>query len=159
MSLFSTILICLAFGIFADADKVMDAEEDTGICKLCTDLEKRFAALELKLANVGKENEKSADPSLQNRSNKNLEEHVQGLELKLSNIEKETDNPADSSLLNNTNLEKRVQALEFQMANVHEDITTLNTELADLEEDTEAQITRIQTDISVLHSEQNLQDA
>ena len=84
-----------------------------------------------------------------------VEKKFAALEHKLTNGEKEN----DASLLNDTNLEARVQALEFQMENVHEDITAINTEVADLEEDTEAQITIIQADISVLNSEQNLQDA
>ena len=45
------------------------------------------------------------------------------------------------------------------MDNIHEDITTLNTEVEDLEEDTESQITIIQADISIINSEQILQDA
>ena len=77
----------------------------------------------------------------------------------------EIENPA-SSLLKYGTLEERVQALEFQMENVHDDIiqintdvTTLNSEVTDLEEDIESQITIIQADISVINSEQNIQDA
>ena len=45
-----------------------------------------------------------------------------------------------SSRQNETNLEERVQALEFQMENVHEDITVIEGE------------------ITVINSEQDLQD-
>ena len=70
----------------------------------------------------------------------------------------EIENPA-SLLLKYATLEERVQALEFQMENVHDDIIQMNTEVTDLEEDIESQITIIQTDISVINSEQNIQDA
>ena len=50
-------------------------------------------------------------------------------------------NNQKNSCLNDTDLEERVEALEFQMVNVHGDIDTINTALLDLEEDVESQIT------------------
>ena len=50
-----------------------------------------------------------------------------------------------SLLLKYATLEERVQALEFQMENVHDEVTNL-------EEDIESQITIIQADISVINS-------
>ena len=98
--------ICLAIVWIAESKSQIKNEEESDIRKLYADLEKRFAAMELKLANIEKEGDKSAD----------------------------------ASLLNDTNLEERVQALEFQMENVHEDITVIGGE------------------ISVINSEQDLQD-
>ena len=58
--------------------------------------------------------------------------------------------------LNDTNLEERVAVLEFQMENVQDDlifvtsdVSNLGTELTDLEEDIESQITIIQADQTV----------
>ena len=61
-----------------------------------------------------------------------LEKCILALERERSgiNMEKSAESrsrvPASSLLLNATNLEERVQALEFHMENVHEDITILN---------------------------------
>ena len=104
MGIFCVVVACLAIVGIAEPKSQIPNEEDTGIHKLDTDFEKRFAALELKLANVAKQCDKSAD------------------------------------FLNNTDLEERVQALEFQMENVHEDLTVIEGE------------------ISVINSEQDLQD-
>ena len=106
MGIFCAVIVCLAIIGIAEPKSQITNEEETGIHKLYTDLEKRFAALELKLANVERESDKSADFLLQN----------------------------------DTNLEERVQALEFQMENVHEDMTVIEGE------------------ISVINSEQDLQD-
>ena len=60
------------------------------------------------------------------------------------------------TLLNDTNLEERVAVLEFQMENVQDDlifvtsdVSNFGTELTDLEEDIESQITIIQADQTV----------
>ena len=55
--------------------------------------------------------------------------------------------------LNDTNLEERVQALEFQMANVHDDITALNTDVADLDEDVESQFVLVEGEITVVNEQ------
>ena len=60
--------------------------------------------------------------------------------------------------MNDTNLEERVQALEFQMANVHEDITGIEQEVTDLEVDEESQITNIESQITVILADQVNQD-
>ena len=51
-----------------------------------------------------------------------------------------------TSAMNDTDLEQRVEALEFQMLNVQEDVSSLDVEVTDLEEDIEAQITVILED-------------
>ena len=68
-------------------------------------------------------------------------------------------------LLNDTNLEERVTALEFQMTNVQgdidvitDDVINLDVALTDLDEDVEAQITIILADISTIQSDQSVQD-
>ena len=69
------------------------------------------------------------------------------------------------ALRNDTNLEERVTALEFQMANVQgdidvitDDVINLDVALTDLDEDVEAQITIILADISTIQSDQSVQD-
>ena len=57
------------------------------------------------------------------------------------------------SQLNDTNLEERVQALEFQMENVHDDITSLNTGLSDLNEDVEGQFVLVEEQITLIFDE------
>ena len=61
-------------------------------------------------------------------------------------------------LMNDTNLEERVAALEFQMANVQEDVVVLDVGLLDLAEDVEAQITIIEADITFIQADQTTQD-
>ena len=68
----------------------------------------------------------------------NLQKRV--LALERAQEEKERDDSSGLSMFNDTNLEERVQALEFQMENVHEDMTVIEGE------------------ISVINSEQDLQD-
>ena len=67
--------------------------------------------------------------------------------------------------MNETELEERVALLELQMnsvisdvAIVTEDVTTLDAEVNDLEEDVEAQLTLLQSDISFIQSGQLTQD-
>ena len=69
------------------------------------------------------------------------------------------------ALRNDTNLEERVTALEFQMANVQgdidvitDDVINLDVALTDLDEDVEVQITIILADISTIQSDQSVQD-
>ena len=62
------------------------------------------------------------------------------------------------SLLNDTNIEERVQALEFQMANVQDDVTSLNTEVSDLDEDVENQFLVVEQEITVIQQDQSFQD-
>ena len=80
-----------------------------------------------------------------------LEKRLRVLEVKMTDIQgPEDDTGTDSNIfemgpqLNDTNLEERVQALEFQMVNVHDDITSLNTGLFDLNEDVEAQFVLVE---------------
>ena len=61
-------------------------------------------------------------------------------------------------LMNDTNLEESVMLLEFQMANVQEEVTTLGVGLLDLAEDVEEQITIIQADITFIQADQITQD-
>ena len=55
--------------------------------------------------------------------------------------------------LNDTNLEERVQALEFQMQNVHDDINSLNIAISDLNEDVEAQFVLVEEQITLIFDE------
>ena len=68
----------------------------------------------------------------------NLQKRV--LALERAQDEREIDISSGLLMSNDTNLEERVQALEFQMENVHEDMTVIEGE------------------ISVINSEQDLQD-
>ena len=88
-----------------------------------------------------------AEPKSQNFNGEERDVHklLASLEKRVLALEQtpkktENDNPAGASIMNDTNLEERVQALEFQMENVHEDITVIGGE------------------ISVINSEQDLQD-
>ena len=72
---------------------------------------------------------------------------------------------AATALQNDTNVEKRVTALEFQMANVQwdldvisDDVINLDIALTDLDEDVEAPITIILADISRIQSDQSVQN-
>ena len=75
MRVICVVVSCLAIGCIAEQKSQINDEEESDIRQLYADLEKRFAALELKLANVEKEDEKSADSVLLNDTN--LEELVQ----------------------------------------------------------------------------------
>ena len=59
---------------------------------------------------------------------------------------------------NDINLEERVQALEFEMANVQDEVTSIDQEVMDLEENVETQITIIEGQITVLSEDQVNQD-
>ena len=103
-----------------------------------------------------------------NEQDMDVEKHFDVLESRMTGVLKAMAIPTeesevmktenDQSFLNDTNLEERVEALEFQMTNVHEDIDTINTELTDLDEDTEAQITIVEGQITVLLEGQVNQD-
>ena len=157
MGVFVALVVCIAILNIAEPKVPTNNGEDADVVTFCTNLEKRVHELELAMAK--KESGKSMDSSSTFAENTKLKERLMSLEIQmtktLENMKEELNN---RHLLNDTNLEERVQALEFQMANVHDDIATINTEVADLEEDTEAQITIIQADISVINSEQNIQD-
>ena len=56
----------------------------------------------------------------------------------------ENDKSVVASMLNDTNLEERVQALEFQMENVHEDITVIDGEFSVINSEQDLQDTQIQ---------------
>ena len=58
----------------------------------------------------------------------NLEKRFAALELKLEHGE--GGKSPESLLQNDTNLEERVKALEFQMENVHEDMTVIEGEIS-----------------------------
>ena len=60
------------------------------------------------------------------------------------------------TLMNDT--KERVALLEFQMANVQEDVVVLDVGLLDLAEDIEEQITIIQADITFIQADQTTQD-
>ena len=55
----------------------------------------------------------------------------------------------ESTQLNDTTIEERVSVLEFQMSNVLEDITTINTDIIIINDD----ITNVNTDVDTLEDE------
>ena len=59
-------------------------------------------------------------------------------------IESKSEASADSLLQNDTNLEERVKALEFQMENVHEDIIVIGSEITVINSEQDFQDTQIQ---------------
>ena len=65
---------------------------------------------------------------------------------------------ANGSAMNDIDLEQRVEALEFQMANVQEDVSSIGVEVTDLEKDIEAQITIIEAEITVMSEGQVISD-
>ena len=71
-----------------------------------------------------------------------LEKRVVALEQIPKNPE--NDNPAGASIMNDTTLEERVQALEFQMENVHEDITVIEGEISVINSEPDLKDTQIQ---------------
>ena len=85
-----------------------------------------------------------------------LEKRLRVLEGKTTDIQGHGDDTGISETapqLNDTNLEERVQALEFQMENVHDDITSLNAGLSDLNEDVEAQFILVEEELTVVNEQ------
>ena len=86
-----------------------------------------------------------------------LGKRLRALEVKNADIQGQVDDDFSISdwvsQLNDTNLEERVQALEFQMENVHDDITSLNTGLSDFNEDVEAQFILVEEELTVVNEQ------
>ena len=132
-------LIVFLVGPLAAETYVTEAEMDA-----------RFAVLERNVEMLAEKCQHDMD----------LEKRLWALEVKMTDTQGREDGRGDDfsifdsfPQLNDTNLEERVQALEFQIENVHDDITSLNTGLSDLNEDVEAQFILIEEELTVVNEQ------